>query len=56
MSKIHLEIFDKKRQEIFYKLDNLKKIGYLAGATALALQIKHRYHLDFDILIKMKIF
>jgi len=51
MSKIYPEIFDKKRQEIFYKLDNFKRIGYLAGGTALALQIKHRQSVDFDIFI-----
>lgn len=51
MSKIYPEIFDKKRQEIFYKLDSFKRIGYLAGGTALALQVKHRQSVDFDIFI-----
>lgn len=51
MSKIYLEILDKGRKEIFHELANFKNIGYLAGGTALALQINHRISLDFDIFI-----
>jgi len=51
MSKIHLELLDKKRQEVFHKLSYFKKDGYLAGGTALALQINHRRSVDFDIFI-----
>jgi hypothetical protein len=45
-----LEILDKKRKDIFAKL--YKILGndyYLAGGTALALQIGHRESLDFDV-------
>ncbi len=48
-TKIHLNILDKKRKEIYYKLFIYKKYGYLAGGTALALQINHRHSYDFDI-------
>jgi hypothetical protein len=51
MSKIHLELLDKKRQAIFYQLSSFKKDGYLAGGTALALQINHRRSVDFDIFV-----
>lgn len=52
MSKIHLEILDKKRQVTFTTLSNFKRYGYLAGGTALALQLKHRKSVDFDVFIK----
>lgn len=52
MSKIYYEIFDDKRSAVFEKLSYFKQIGYLAGGTALALQIKHRQSFDFDIFIK----
>ncbi|MBM3119702.1 nucleotidyl transferase AbiEii/AbiGii toxin family protein [Candidatus Shapirobacteria bacterium] len=52
MSKIYPEILDKKRQEIFYRLIYFKKYGYLAGGTALALQLRHRKSADFDVFIK----
>ena len=49
--KIILEILDKKRQSIFKELTALfqDKKYYLAGGTALALQIGHRESFDFDI-------
>lgn len=49
MSKIYLEILDKKRQEYFKKLAYFKRMGYLAGGTALAMQVNHRRSVDFDI-------
>lgn len=52
MSKIHLEIFDTDRYQIFQKLSLFRKDGYLAGGTALALQIKHRKSFDFDVFIE----
>src|SRR3990167_2014176 len=55
MSKIHLEILDKPRQIIFSKLYGFKNFGYLAGGTALALQIQHRKSVDFDIFINKPI-
>ena len=46
---LHWEIFSKKHLTILPKLTFLKKLGfYLAGGTALALQIKHRISVDFD--------
>lgn len=52
MSKIFLEILDKERQGIFTNLSHFKNDGYLAGGTALALQIKHRKSADFDVFIQ----
>lgn len=46
---MHLEILDPKRKKFLSKLGFLKKYGfYMAGGTALALQISHRTSLDFD--------
>jgi len=42
------DILDKKRIEILPKLKSFKKDFYLAGGTALALQIGHRDSVDFD--------
>lgn len=55
MSKIHLELLDKERQAVFQSLIAFKDIGYLAGGTALALQINHRRSEDFDIFIDKQI-
>lgn len=47
--ELHWEIFDKKRLTLLPKLKFLKEEGfYLAGGTAMALQIKHRISVDFD--------
>lgn len=44
-----LEILDSKRKKLFPQLAFLKKYGfYMAGGTALALQIGHRTSIDFD--------
>jgi len=51
MSKIHLELLDKPRLSVFKQLAIFKKGGYLAGGTALALQINHRVSEDFDVFI-----
>lgn len=51
MSKIHQELFDPQRQSVFTKLAVFKEYGYLAGGTALALQINHRKSYDFDIFV-----
>jgi len=51
MSLIHLDILDKERKETFLRLKNFRNKGYLAGGTALALQIKHRRSVDFDIFL-----
>ena len=47
-SKIHLEILDKKRKEVFLKIQPILKDFTLGGGTALALQIKQRRSFDFD--------
>lgn len=49
MSKIFLEILDDERQKIFSKLAVFRSDGYLAGGTALALQLGHRVSVDFDV-------
>jgi len=55
MEKIHLEILDEERRAIFTKLAAFKRVGYLAGGTALALQIGHRTSYDFDIFCAKEI-
>jgi hypothetical protein len=52
---MHLEILDSKRKEFLPKLGFLKDHGfYMAGGTALALQIGHRTSLDFDFYTDKK--
>lgn len=51
---MHLEVLDKKRQNIFSCLAKFKDF-YLAGGTALALQIGHRISVDFDLFSKKEI-
>src|SRR5260221_1052093 len=46
------EILNKKQLEIIEKLDFLSADTYLAGGTALALQIGHRTSLDLDFFTK----
>ncbi len=53
--KLHWEIFDESRLKAFKKLEKYKKYGFLAGGTALALQIGHRISYDFDIFCKKQI-
>lgn len=55
MSKIYLEIFDSNRKRIFDELKIFTDVGYLAGGTALALQLKHRISYDFDIFVSSAI-
>lgn len=45
---IHLEILDKKRQEVLQKIVPFTKDFVLGGGTALALQLIHRKSFDFD--------
>ncbi len=49
MSKIFLEILDPERQKVFRQLAEFRDDGYLAGGTALALQLGHRVSIDFDV-------
>lgn len=52
---MHLEILDQKRKKILSRLGFLKKYSfYMAGGTALALQIGHRTSLDFDFYTEKK--
>lgn len=51
MSEISLALLDKNRRSIFNKLAVFNKFGYLAGGTALALQLNHRKSFDFDIFV-----
>lgn len=45
----HLKILNKERKEIFSQLGFVEKLDwYLAGGTALALQLGHRTSIDFD--------
>lgn len=55
MSKIHLDLLDEKKKKIFKSLSFFKPFGYLAGGTALALQINHRQSEDFDIFVQNEI-
>lgn len=48
MSKLHFEILDPKRQELLPSLKIFKEDFYLAGGTALAVQLAHRDSIDFD--------
>lgn len=49
MSKIHLEILDRKRQLLLPALRHLPRGGVLGGGTALALTLGHRRSFDFDV-------
>lgn len=50
-----LSVLDKKRINLLKELEFLEKYGfYLAGGTAMALQIGHRTSLDFDFYTKKK--
>jgi len=51
---MHLEAISSKRQKIFQKLKNFSQF-YLAGGTALALQIGHRMSNDFDLFTEKDI-
>lgn len=55
MLQINLEILDKKRQYVFKKLSAFAKEGYLAGGTALSLQLAHRKSFDFDVFVNKQI-
>ena len=51
---MYLEAINSKRQKIFQKLKNFPQF-YLAGGTALALQIGHRMSDDFDLFTEKDI-
>jgi len=49
-------VFDKERQKVLSKIleNNLIPSSYLAGGTALAIQIGHRFSYDFDFFTQVK--
>ncbi len=51
---MHSEVLDEKRKKIFPLLRHFENF-YLAGGTALALQIGHRISIDFDLFIQKEI-
>jgi hypothetical protein len=55
MEKLHFEILDQNRKNIFQKLSAFRSVGYLSGGTALALQLGHRVSYDFDIFCPKEI-
>lgn len=56
MSQLYInETLPPGRRKIFAKLISFKKIGILAGGTALALQLGHRRSFDFDIFTSKEI-
>lgn len=53
MSELHTQVLSEAQNEVLVKLFFLKRSGfYLAGGTALALQLGHRTSLDFDFYTK----
>lgn len=52
---LHYDILDPERKAILPKLATFKGEFYLAGGTALALQIGHRDSLDFDFFSRQDI-
>lgn len=55
MLSIRLETLGPERKRIFDKLKIFKNKGYLAGGTALSLQLKHRHSFDFDIFLRKEL-
>ncbi len=55
ISKLHLDILDSKRQEVFGQLRNMPPSFVLGGGTAIALQIRHRQSYDFDFFSPVSI-
>jgi len=55
--KLYLEVFPKRQRELFFKLSELDWISdfYLAGGSALALQLAHRRSIDFDFFSPEKL-
>ena len=46
---MHLKVLDSEQQEIFNNLSIFQDEFYLAGGTALALQLGHRKSIDLDL-------
>ena len=59
LSKLHLDVLPKETRDAFLecvKIAFLSTGWYLAGGTALALQVGHRQSLDLDFFIAQKSF
>lgn len=50
-----IEFLDKKRLEIWSRLNEFKDSGVLGGGTALAMQLNHRISYDFDIFTESEV-
>ena len=46
---MHDEVLTKEQKDILPLIAEFKKEFYLVGGTAIALQIGHRYSIDFDL-------
>ncbi len=55
MSGIYQEILNRDRLKVYKSLSDFRDHGYLAGGTALALQLNHRKSVDFDVFIEKPI-
>jgi predicted nucleotidyltransferase component of viral defense system len=55
MLRPHFDILDSRQQGVFKELKSFKKEAVLAGGTALALQIQHRYSFDFDLFFEREL-
>jgi hypothetical protein len=52
MDKLYWEILDGERKKLLPIFSSFKDDFYLAGGTALALQIGHRDSIDFDLFTR----
>lgn len=50
-----IDFFDKKRLEVWLRLNEFKNSGVLGGGSALAMQLNHRVSYDFDIFTEGEI-
>jgi hypothetical protein len=55
ISKLHLDILDTPRQDVFTLLRDIPKDFVLGGGTAIALQLNHRKSYDFDFFSEQPI-
>lgn len=55
MSKLFIDVLDSNKIEVFRQLRAFRSGRYLVGGTALALQLRHRKSVDFDLFTNVKI-
>lgn len=55
MSPLHWRLLTKTQEETFHRLKIFRQEAVLAGGTALALQIGHRYSYDFDLFFPRRL-